>query len=127
MLIITKKSNGSNTLGHSTSGSFGTKSIYLEANLNYNRTFAEKHAVQGLLLFNRRNYDNGDKLPYRTQGLAGRAAYTFASRYVAEFNFGYNGSENFAKGHRYGFFPSAALGWVVSEEPFMSGLKPYVN
>ena len=127
MLIITKKSNGSNTLGHSTSGSFGTKSIYLEANVNYNRTFAEKHAVQGLLLFNRRNYDNGDKLPYRTQGLAGRMAYTFSGRYVAEFNFGYNGSENFAKGHRYGFFPSAALGWVVSEEPFMSGLKPYVN
>ena len=127
MLIITKKSNGSNTLGHSTSGSFGTKSLYLEANINYNRTFAEKHAVQGLLLFNRRNYDNGDKLPYRTQGLAGRVAYTFASRYVAEFNFGYNGSENFAKGQRYGFFPSAALGWVVSEEPFMSGLKPYVN
>ena len=127
MLIITKKSNGSNTLGHSTSGSFGTKSIYLEANLNYNRTFAEKHAVQGLLLFNRRNYDNGDKLPFRTQGLAGRVAYTFASRYVAEFNFGYNGSENFAKGHRYGFFPSAALGWVVSEEPFMSGVKPYMN
>lgn len=127
MLIITKKSNGSNTLGHSTSGSFGTKSIYLEANINYNRTFAEKHAVQGLLLFNRRSYDKGDKLPFRTQGLAGRVAYTFASRYVAEFNFGYNGSENFAKGHRYGFFPSAALGWVVSEEPFMSGIKPYVN
>ena len=127
MLIITKKSNGSNTLGHSTSGSFGTKSIYLEANINYNRTFAEKHAVQGLLLFNRRSYDNGDKLPFRTQGLAGRVAYTFASRYVAEFNFGYNGSENFAKGHRYGFFPSAALGWVVSEEPFLSGIKPYVN
>ena len=78
MLIITKKSNGSNTLGHSTSGSFGTKSIYLEANINYNRTFAEKHAVQGLLLFNRRSYDNGDKLPFRTQGLAGRVAYTFA-------------------------------------------------
>ena len=97
MLIITKKSNGSNTLGHSTSGSFGTKSLYLEANINYNRTFADKHAVQGLLLFNRRNYDKGDKLPFRTQGLAGRVAYTFASRYVAEFNFGYNGSENFAK------------------------------
>ena len=127
MLIITKKSNGSNTLGHSTSGSFGSKSLYLEASLSYNRTFAKKHAVQGLLLFNRRNYDDGSKLPYRNQGLAGRAAYTFDSRYVAEFNFGYNGSENFAKGHRYGFFPSAALGWLASEEPFMHALKPYVS
>ena len=127
MLMITKKSNGSNTLGHSTSGSFGTKSLYLEANLNYNRTIAKKHALQGLLLFNRRNYDNGSKLPYRNQGLAGRAAYTYDSRYVAEFNFGYNGSENFAKGHRYGFFPSVALGWVVTEEPFMRPVKEYVN
>ena len=127
MLIITKKSNGSNTLGHSTSGSFGTKSLYFEANLNYNRTFAGKHAVQGLLLFNRRNYDDGSKLPYRTQGLAGRAAYTFDNRYVAEFNFGYNGSENFAKGHRYGFFPSVALGWLVTEEPFMRASKEYLS
>ncbi len=127
MLMITKKSNGSNTLGHSTSGTFGTKSLYLEANLNYNRTFAGKHAVQGLLLVNRRNYDNGSKLPFRNQGLAGRAAYTYDSRYVAEFNFGYNGSENFAKGHRYGFFPSVALGWLVSEEPFMKSLHPVLS
>ena len=127
MLIITKKSNGSNTLGHSTSGSFGSKSLYLEANINYNRTFAEKHAVQGLLLFNRRHFDNGSKLPFRSQGLAGRAAYTFDSRYVAELNFGYNGSENFAKGHRYGFFPSVALGWLLTEEPFMSPVKPYLS
>jgi TonB-linked SusC/RagA family outer membrane protein len=127
MLMITKKSNGSNTLGHSTSGSFGTKSLYLEASLSYNRTLAQKHALQGLLLANRRNYDNGAKLPYRTQGLAGRVAYTYDSRYVAEFNFGYNGSENFAKGHRYGFFPSVALGWVVTEEPFMAPIKQYVN
>ena len=127
MLMITKKSNGSNTLGHSTSGTFGTKSLYLEANLNYNRTLARKHAIQGLLLFNRRNYDNGSKLPYRNQGLAGRAAYTYDSRYVAEFNFGYNGSENFAKGHRYGFFPSVAIGWVITEEPFMLPIKDYVN
>lgn len=122
-LILTVKSNGSNTLGHSSSGTFGNKSVYLEAAATYDRTFNRKHAVSGLLLFNRRNYDNGGKLPYRNQGLAGRASYTYANRYVAEFNFGYNGSENFAPGKRYGFFPSGALGWVISEEPFMAGAK----
>lgn len=126
-LIIAKKSNGSNTLGHSASGSYGTKSLYLEAALSYNRTFAGKHALQGLLLFNRRNYDNGDKLPFRTQGLAGRLAYTYNNKYVVETNFGYNGSENFARGKRYGFFPSMALGWVVTEEPFMASIKPVLS
>lgn len=126
-LILTKKSNGSNTLGHSASGTFGNKSVYMEAALTYDRTFDSEHAVSGLLLFNRRNYDNGSKLPYRNQGLAGRASYTFANRYVAEFNFGYNGSENFARGKRYGFFPSGALGWIVSEEPFMASAKKVLS
>lgn len=75
-----------------------------------------------MFLFNRSNYEDGSKLPYRNQGIAGRASYTYDSRYVAELNFGYNGSENFAKGSRYGFFPSVAVGWLLSEEPFM---KPY--
>lgn len=75
----------------------------MEATLSYDRTFADKHAVAAMLLFNRRNYDDGSKLPYRNQGLAGRASYTYAGKYVGEFNFGYNGSENFARGKRYGF------------------------
>jgi TonB-linked SusC/RagA family outer membrane protein len=62
-------------------------------------------------------------VPYRTQGFAGRFSYTYGGRYVAEFNFGYNGSENFAKGQRFGFFPSIAAGYVLSEEPFMAPLK----
>ena len=65
-------------------------------------------------------YDDGGIQPYRHQGIAGRASYTYDSRYVAEFNFGYNGSENFAPGKRYGFFPSMALGWILSNERFMS-------
>lgn len=56
-------------------------------------------------------------------GIAGRASYMYDSRYVAEFNFGYNGSENFAKGKRFGFFPSVALGWLLSEEKFMEDYK----
>ena len=118
---------GSNTLGHSTSGAYGNKSLYLELALNYDRTFADRHAVSGLLLFQRSNYDKGDKLPYRNQGMAGRLSYTYDSRYVAEFNFGYNGSENFAPGKRYGFFPSGAIGWVISEEPFMASVKSVLS
>ncbi len=122
-LVLNRSTTGSNTLGHSVSGEYGNRRLYMEISLNYNRTFASKHAVSGLLLVNRSNYDNGDKLPYRNQGLAGRASYTYDSRYVAEVNFGYNGSENFAPGKRYGFFPSAAIGWVISEEPFMASAK----
>ena len=102
-LIIASKSNGTNFLDYSKSGDYGNKSVYMEATLSYDRTFADKHAVAAMLLFNRRNYGDGSKLPYRNQGLAGRASYTYAGKYVGEFNFGYNGSENFARGKRYGF------------------------
>lgn len=122
-LIIASKSNGTNFLDYSKSGDYGNKSVYMEATLSYDRTFAEKHSVAAMLLFNRRNYDDGSKLPYRNQGLAGRASYTYSGKYVGEFNFGYNGSENFAKGKRYGFFPSGAIGWIVSEEAFMQPLR----
>lgn len=122
-LVLNRSSVGSNTLGHEVSGSYGERRLYLELALNYDRTFADKHSVSGMLLAQRSNYDNGDKLPYRNQGIAGRAAYTYDNRYVVEFNFGYNGSENFAPGKRYGFFPSAAVGWVISEEPFMARAK----
>ena len=126
-LIISKKTSGSNTLGHSVSGTYGTKSLYLEWSLAYDRTFGDKHAVSGLFLFNRRNYDKGEKLPYRTQGIAGRLSYTYGGKYVGEFNFGYNGSENFAPGRRYGFFPSAAIGWIISEEPFMEPVRNTIS
>ena len=66
-------------------------------------------------------------LPYRQQGLAGRITYGFDKRYLVEANFGYNGSENFAPGKRFGFFPSVAAGWVVSNEPFWRAIKDKVN
>lgn len=122
-LIMAMISEGSNTLGHSNSGVYGNNATYMELNLNYNKTFAKVHSVEGLLLLNRRDYDKGEKWSYRNQGLAGRASYTYAGKYVGEFNFGYNGSENFAKGKRYGFFPSGAIGWVVSEEDFMEDIR----
>jgi TonB-linked SusC/RagA family outer membrane protein len=118
---------GEDYLGYDKSAEWGDKSVYIEATLSYARTFAERHAVDAMLMANWRNYDNGDKQPFRTQGYAGRFSYTFDSRYIAEFNFGYNGSENFAKGKRYGFFPSFALGWIVSEESFMEPIRPVLS
>lgn len=56
----------------------------MELSLNYDHTFAEKHAVSAMLMFNRRNYDDGSKLPYRNQGFAGRTSYTYSGKYVAE-------------------------------------------
>jgi TonB-linked SusC/RagA family outer membrane protein len=121
-LNLAISSYGQEFLGHSTSGAYGENSLYFETDLVYDRTFGD-HAVSGLLLYNQKNYDNGEKVSFRTQGLAGRFSYTYGGRYVAEFNFGYNGSENFAKGQRFGFFPSIAAGYVLSEEPFMASLK----
>ena len=121
-LILNILSDGQEFLGHETSAEYGENSLYLETDLVYDRAFGD-HAVSGLLLYNQKNFDNGAKVPFRTQGFAGRFSYTYGGRYVAEFNFGYNGSENFAKGHRFGFFPSIAAGWVMSEEPFMASLK----
>lgn len=115
-------SEGSESLGYEIGSDFGNHSTYIELNTTYDERFGD-HTVSGLLLYNQREYDNGENVPYRTQGLAGRAAYTFKDRYIAEFNFGYNGSENLLKDKRYGFFPSFALGWIMSEEPFMQSMR----
>lgn len=122
-LIHSILSYGDESLGHSNSGEYGNSRVYFEGTLLYNRTFG-KHDIDALFLYNQQSYDNGSVQPYRKQGIAGRLSYTFDSRYVAEVNFGYNGSENFAKGKRFGFFPSVAVGWLVSEEPFM---EPFRN
>lgn len=127
-LIYEENSLGSNTLGYKSFAN-GERALYLEGNMNYNRTFNDVHSVGGLLLYNQREYQIAASssigaLPYRTQGLAGRFTYSYNDRYFLEGNFGYNGSENFARGHRFGFFPSGAVGWVVSNEKFMQGKLP---
>lgn len=121
-LILGDGSIGQEFLGHEKGSDWGNNSLYLETSLNYDRTFGD-HNLNAMLLYNQRDYDEGQKLPFRRQGFAGRAAYIFKGRYIAEFNFGYNGSENFAKGKRYGFFPSVAAGWIMSDEPFMQSLN----
>lgn len=117
--------SGQEYLGYETSQDFGNKRNYLEASTTYNRTFNEKHDLAGLLLYNQDDYqDDRGPQSFRHQGIAGRASYTFDRKYIGEFNFGYNGSENFEKKDRFGFFPSVALGWIASEEKFM---EPYKN
>lgn len=117
---------GSESLGHGASGSYGNKRTYLEANLTYDRTFG-KHNVNGLFLYNQQSYDDGGIQPYRKQGIAGRASYVYDNKYIAEVNFGYNGSENFAPGQRFGLFPSFALGWRISDEPWMQWASKTMN
>lgn len=106
---------------------------YAEAAVNYNRTFGEKHNVSGLLVTIMRNYLNGNagnlqaSLPFRNQGLSGRFTYAYDNRYLFEANFGYNGSERFAKNERFGFFPSLGIGWNVSKEAFFKPLLATVS
>jgi len=94
--------------------------IYYEAGLNYNRVFGD-HAVSGLLLGNAQKFTMpGDdyNTPSGLMGFVGRATYNYKERYLAEFNMGYNGTEQFAEGKRFGFFPAYSLGWVISKESF---------
>lgn len=107
--------------------------VYIETALDYNRLFADKHNLSGMLVYVLRQQLNGNagslqtSLPYRNLGLSGRATYGFDNRYFAEFNFGYNGSERFYKTHRWGFFPSAGFAWSISNEDFFGGLKETVD
>ena len=126
-LIMEIVSTGDEFLGFSKSFG-GSRSTYFEVPVSYSRSF-DKHSVDALLLWNMRSYVDQNassaiySFPYRHAGLAGRLAYDYDNRYFAEFNFGYNGSENFAKKYRYGFFPSGAIGWMVSNEPWMEDAK----
>jgi TonB-linked SusC/RagA family outer membrane protein len=93
---------------------------YLEFGLDYSRSFG-KHSFTGLLLYNQSKLYDPSLLfvvPNGYQGIVGRATYNYSGRYMAEFNLGYNGTENFAPGKRFGFFPAYSLGWTVTEEPF---------
>ncbi|GHU68182.1 hypothetical protein FACS189413_04470 [Bacteroidia bacterium] len=117
---------GSSSLTHETAAEYGNNNTYLEGSLTYDQTFG-KHTVNMLFLYNQKNYDDGSYIPFRNQGIAGRASYIFDGKYIGEFNFGYNGSENFAPGKRFGFFPSVALGWIATEEPFMQSLTSTIS
>ncbi|MDD7887543.1 TonB-dependent receptor [Flavivirga sp. 57AJ16] len=131
-LLLNETFNSSdNFLGYSNNNG-GNRQFYMQMSLNYERKFGE-HSVSGLLLANREDFVNafaGDvigSIPFRNQGLAMRATYSYDDKYFLEFNAGYNGSENFAPSERYGYFPALAFGWIVSNEPFFEPLKETIN
>ena len=113
-------------------GRWGNRNWYAEASLNYARHFG-KHNVTGLLLYNQsKSYYPWDSdgslyqsIPKGYVGLVGRVTYDYATKYLLDFNIGYNGSENFAPDKRYGVFPSVSLGWIPSSEDWWEPLKPW--
>lgn len=124
---------GTEYLNYNEGGKKINTAVYMEGAIDYNKTFAEKHALTGLLVFTLREYLSANSgslqksLPSRNLGLAGRFTYSFDSRYFAEVNFGFNGSERFAAKERYGFYPSAGIGWIVSNEKFWADLSQKVH
>lgn len=118
-----------------TSDSYGQRVETLEAEMHYNRTFGP-HTVGAVAKYtvdrtvNTSENKTGDYIQgidYRHQGIAGQATYGYKERYFADFNFGYNGSENFAKGHQYGFFPAFSVAWNIAEEPWIQKRLPWMG
>ncbi len=114
------------TIGNGFSQNPSQSKTYYQLKLDYNRKFG-KHNVSAMALFNRsaRTYNN--LVEYRYQGVSGRATYDYFNKYLAEVNVGYNGSENFAPGKRFGLFPALSLGWVISRESFMKNTQKWLD
>lgn len=130
-LQLAEKYRGNKTMSVE-SNKWVYRTFYFEGALTYARQFAQKHNVSAMALFTLRNYLDAnnsslfDTLPYKQQSLALRATYDYGSRYFVEFNGGYTGSENFLKGHRFGFFPAVAAGWVPSNESWWDPISDVV-
>ena len=129
-LIALNPNQGTEYLDYSEGNKVITNSTYVESAINFDKTIGQKHEFKGMLIGIMRElkYANAgnlqESLPYRNLGLSGRFTYAYDDKYFTEFNFGYNGSERFAKSERFGFFPSFGLGWLVTNEKFMD---PYLN
>ena len=120
-------SNPSKPVLSTTSSVAGDRRIYFQSYVDYMNKF-------GLLNEDYTHYSDNNapgnlvaSLPRRKMGFAGRFSYDYDNRYMFEVNAGYNGSENFAKGHKWGFFPSVAVGWNVSQENFFEPLKDVIS
>jgi TonB-linked SusC/RagA family outer membrane protein len=131
-LNLVKTSSGSGDQLNFTAVNSGHRNLYLESSLNYDHEMGNHH-FGGLLLYNQREasvypaYDEIMYLPHRERGVSGRIIYSYSNRYFAELNAGYTGSDNFAPGKRYGFFPSYGFGWLISEEPFFKEMKSFLT
>jgi TonB-linked SusC/RagA family outer membrane protein len=102
------------------------RDLYYEFGFNYSNTFGS-HTITGLALMNRQQKNKGTEFAYYNEALVGRATYDYAHKYLIEVNVGYTGSERFAPGNRFGFFPAGAIGWVVSEENFFKAAVPWMS
>lgn len=130
--MILRKVQDHGTLGYSEKTE-QTRDWYLEAAVNYKRDFGNHH-VSGLAMYNQsmtyypyKSPNEFAGIPRSYVGLVGRATYDYKTRYMADFSIGYNGSENFAEGQRFGIFPAGSVGWIVSEESFFKPLKKVVS
>lgn len=126
-----KKTQEHQILGYSDENYGQSRDWYLEAALNFQKKVGS-HNVSALLMYNQnmKYYYSGSSypgIPRSYVGLVGRATYDYKTRYMADFSLGYNGSENFAEGQRFGVFPAGSVGWIVSEEPFMQFAKPVIS
>lgn len=123
---LVRTSEGNESLELEPGSATNNSVLYMEAAVNYENTFGRKHNTSGLLVFTAREFLDGNaasvqlSLPSRNLTLAGRYNYDYDNRYFAEFNFGYNGSERFARNNRFGFFPSFGVGWSISNEAFFN-------
>jgi TonB-linked SusC/RagA family outer membrane protein len=124
---------GTEYLSYMEDGKTVDSRIWLEGSLDYGRTFGDVHRVSGSLISYLSSYETGNagsvtaSLPRRNNGVSGRFTYGYDDRYLAEFNFGYNGSERFDANHRFGFFPSGGLAYRISNEKFFEPLKSVVR
>lgn len=124
---------GTDYLDYESGGRKTENTMYFEGALQYSTTIAKKHSLSGLMVFTmREKKDNSGtslqlSLPYRNVGLASRVTYGYDDRYFVEANFGYNGSERFAKRERWGFFPSAGVGYMLSNEAFMQPYRDIIS
>ncbi|WP_160166629.1 TonB-dependent receptor, partial [Arcticibacter svalbardensis] len=127
-LIFAQSVSGSPDMGEPSESNSANNKVYIEGSLNYSRIFG-KHTVSGMALYNQKEtqYHN-EALAFRKQGMVGRLTYSFSDRYFIEGNFGYTGSEAFAAGHRFGFFPAVGVGYYISNENFYpEQLKKYIT
>ena len=110
-----------------TNESFTLYKLYMETRVNYARLFNDVHDVTAMVLYMQNDYRHRADLAKRYQGIVGRVTYAYDNRYLFEFNAGYNGSENFQKGKRFGFFPAFSAGWRITQEKFMESTIDWLD
>ncbi len=132
-LVLRRLGDEQNTNLRSKGDNEGDRKLYFQSMFLYDRNFG-KHGVSGMVNYYQEEYSKNianddllNNLPRRRQGIAARASYNYDNKYLFEINCGYNGSENFADKHRFGFFPSVAVGYNVSEEKFWEPISPYIS